>query len=165
MQVEEEIRSSPPNSLGAARILFARRCPGCLCCSCSRHCFARFRPHHAMRRPRQGADETACNFVALLKFLSCWRFALNRSSSVAAEGAHNRNSTRAPKTVKMTIVEYDERPRSTGFKNPSGLGRSSLNLEVVKSLSRDASSGIPRDHLKEFATGTGLRHPLRDRLL
>lgn len=151
MQVEEEIRSSPPNSLGAARILFVRRCPGCLCCSCSRHCSARSRPHRARRRPRQGADETACNFFALLQFLSCRRFASDRSSSVAAEGAHNRNSTRVPRSVQMTIVECDERPRSTGFRNRSGLGRSSLNLEVVKSLSRDASSGIPHDHLKELA--------------
>ena len=152
MRVAEEIRSSPLNFPAAARISFARRYRGCLCCSCGRHCFARFRPHRARRRPRRGADESASNFVALLQFLSCRRFASDRSSSVAAEGAHKRNSTRAPRSVQMTIVECDERPRSTGFRNRSGLGRSSLNLEVVKSLSRDASSGILRDHLKEFAT-------------
>jgi hypothetical protein len=152
MQIEEEIRSSRPNSLGAERISFARISPGCLCCSCSRHCSAGSRPHRARKRPRLRSDETSCNFVALSQFLSCRCFALNHSSSVAAEGAHTRNSTRAPKCVKMTIVECDERPRSTGFKNPSGLGRSSLNLEVVKSLWRHASSGIPRDHLRELAS-------------
>jgi hypothetical protein len=66
------------------------------------------------------------------------------------EMAHSSDSTPPAKSVKMTIVDCDERPRPRGFLNLSAIRTLFSAIEVDKSLSRGASSGVLYVFLMEF---------------
>lgn len=152
MQAEEGIHSSPAHSLQAARTLFECKSHGCLCCRSGLRRFAESRVHRARRTPPRDANENALNSVVLFQSSSSGCVLPTGDSRVTrTKNADSRHSTPAHKSVKVTIVDCDERPRRSAFVNPPGRGTLYSESEVDKSLSREASSGVLRPLLKEFS--------------
>ena len=160
-QAEEGIRSSPAHSPQAARSSFARKSHRCLCCRCALRCSAGSRVHRARRTPPQDANENALNSGALFQFSSsgCVALPTRQLHDDSRKNADSSHSTPAHKSVKVTIVDCDERLRLNAFVNPPGRGTLYSEVKVDKSLSRDASSGVLRRLLRGFGAvyrGAGL---------